>query len=219
MTFVWGPRLLIGVGALALIGLLLALFTLPRRGRRLALIALAIPALGLGYGLYVRQQAQNIPPIHDISTDLVDPPAFSAAVAEARAAVPGANGLDLIAKRAGDGGSFIELQQQAYPDLASVPTGLAPPLAFDIALALAREQGWRLGLIDREAGAIEASDASFWYGFVDDMVVRVRADGSGARIDMRSVSRVGRGDLGANAARMAPYLHELRTRLQAAESR
>lgn len=218
MTYTWGPTLMQGVGALALIALLLALFTPPRRGIGSALIALLIPALGIGYGLYVRQQAQDIPPIHDISTDIIDPPAFSDAVAQARAAVPGVNDLDLLAKRTGDGRAFTELQQVSYADIASIPTGLSTERAFDEALAVAGEQGWTLTRTDRDAGLIEATDRTFWYGFTDDIVVRVRADGSGARVDMRSVSRVGRSDLGANAARMRPYLAEVRRRLAAAES-
>lgn len=219
MTFRLGPQLMMGVGGLALIGLLLALLTPPRRGVWLSLLALAIPAAGIGYGMYVRSQAQGIPPIHDITTDMMDPPAFSESVVQARAAVPGVNSLDLSEKRTGDGRAFTELQQEAYGDLNSIPTGLTPGRAFDEALALVREQrGWRLGHTDRDAGVIEASYESFWYGFVDDIAVRIRPDGSGARIDMRSVSRVGRSDLGANAARMRPYLEELRRRVAEAES-
>jgi uncharacterized protein (DUF1499 family) len=68
---------------------------------------------------------------------------------------------------------------------------------------------------DRDAGIIEATDSTFWYGFTDDIVIRVRAEGTGARVDVRSVSRVGRSDLGANAARMRPYLASLRAALEA----
>ncbi len=218
LTFVWGPRLILGVGALAFVGLLLAIFTPPRRGVLSALLAFLIPALGLGYAFYVRQQAASVPPIHDISTDLVDPPAFSQVVVDARAAVPNSNGLDLLTKRTGDDHLFIELQRQTYPDISHVSTGLPPARAFDAALALAREQEWVVGRVDESAGAIEATAQTFWYGFIDDIAIRVRPDGTGARIDMRSVSRVGRSDLGANAARMQPYLLELRARLQAAES-
>jgi hypothetical protein len=218
MTFVWGPRLVLGVAALALLGLLIAFFTPPRRGVLSAFIALLIPALGLGYAFYARQQASAVPPIHDISTDLADPPAFSSTVADARAAIPQSNGLDLLSKRTGDDHLFVDLQREAYPDVTHVSTGLSHDRAYDIALALAREQNWTIGREDKTGGAIEATAESFWYGFIDDIAIRVRADGSGARIDMRSVSRVGRSDIGANAARMRPFLGELRARLQAAES-
>jgi hypothetical protein len=217
MTYVWGGRVLLVGAGFAAIALLLALLVTPRRGVGLALLALLIPAAGLGCGYYVRSQAAAIPPIHDISTDLVDPPTFSPAVTAARAGVASGNDLDLLNKRTGDGRAFIELQREAYPDIVSIPTGLDRARVFELALALAREQDWTLGIVDAEAGIIEATARTFWYGFTDDIAIRVRADGLGARVDMRSVSRVGRSDLGANAARMRPYLAELRRRLQEAE--
>lgn len=218
MTFVWGPRVLFAAAGAGLIALALAFFTPPRRGVGLALIALLIPALGIGYALYVRNSAASIPPIHDISTDLLDPPSFSEDVARARAQVTRANDLDLLNKRTGDGRAFVDLQREAYPDIRYVSTGLDPARAFDIALSLAREQPWRIGRVDPEAGVIEATAETFWYGFTDDIAIRVRPDGTGARIDMRSVSRVGRSDLGANAKRMRPYLEELRRRVAEAEA-
>lgn len=214
MTFVWGVRVLGAAALLALIALLLALFVSPRRGIVSALIALAIPLAGVSYAAYVRNAAQGIPPIHDISTDLSDPPGFSQAVVDARAAVPQSNDLDLLNKRTGDGRAFVDLQREAYGDIAPIETAVAPGMAWDAALALAREQGWEIGRADRNAGVIEATATSFWYGFVDDIVIRVRATEQGSRVDMRSVSRVGRSDIGANAARMRPYLVELRTRLE-----
>lgn len=218
LTINWGAqRILPAAGVLALIALLLAVFVQPRRGIVAALVALAIPAAALGYAFYVRNAAADIPPIHDISTDLMDPPAFSEPVVQARAQVPSSNDLDLLNKRTGDGRAFTALQQQAYGDIAAIPTGLEPSRAFDIALDLAREQGWTIGRADPQAGMIEATAESFWFGFIDDIAVRVRPDGAGARIDMRSVSRVGRSDLGANAARMRPYLEELRRRVAEAE--
>jgi uncharacterized protein (DUF1499 family) len=167
--------------------------------------------------MYVRNAAADIPPIHDITTDYLDPPGFSDDVAQARRAVTRGNDLDLLNKRVEDGRSFIELQQEAYADITAVPTGLDPARAYDIALDLAREQSWRIGHTDADNGVIEATAESFWYGFIDDIVIRVRADGTGARVDMRSVSRVGRSDLGANARRMRPYLEELRRRFAEAE--
>ncbi len=224
MTFAYGPLLLMGVAVLALIGLLLAFFTPPRRGMGSALIALLIPALGLGYGLYVMKQAQGIPPIHDVSTDLIDPPGFSQSAMAARTAIPGGNDLDLLGAVVPNNPRFgpmarrsvVDVHREAYGDIAAIPTGLGQARAFDLALALAREQNWKLGHIDAASGAIEATSESFWYGFIDDIVIRVRPDGSGARIDMRSVSRVGVSDLGANAARVRAYLAALRVRLEEA---
>lgn len=218
LTYSWGKFVLIGAFAVAVIALVMAYFTPPRRGLLLAFAALLIPASGLGYGLYVGKQAQSIPPIHDISTDLMEPPGFSDEVAALRAAVPGVNDLDLLAKRDNEGAPFTELQRAAYPDITHVSTGLDQTRAFETALALVREQGWSMGRAEAESGAIEAIAESFWYGFKDDIAIRVRADGLGARVDMRSVSRVGRSDLGANAARMRPFLAELRARLENAEA-
>ena len=203
MAFLWGKNVLLGAAALAFIGLLLAWFTQPRRGVGAALLALLIPAAGLGGGQYaLLLSKQN--PIHDISTDLVDPPSFSGAVAAARANVNRGNDLDLLNKRLPDGRAYIEVQREIYPDIASIPTGLDQGRAFDIALTLAREQPWWIGTVNQPSGMIEATTRSLWFGFTDDIAIRVLADGSGARIDMRSTSRVGRSDLGANAARCAP---------------
>jgi hypothetical protein len=216
MTQQWGERILLGGAVFALAGLLLACLVTPRRGRGLALIALLVPLGGIGYGLYLRHEAAELPAIHDVSTDLIDPPSFSDAVARARADVIGSNSLDLLGKRSAEGRAFIELQREGYPDIDSVATGLTQAQAFQVALALAREQKWTLGDVDAARGTIEATARSFWFGFIDDVVIRVRSDGSGARVDMRSVSRVGRVDLGANAARIRPFLRELRLRLEEA---
>jgi uncharacterized protein (DUF1499 family) len=217
MTFTWGPRVLYGAAGLAFVALLLAFLVPPRRGVGLAVAALAVPLLALGYAAYVRNAAQSIPPIHDISTDLDNPPAFSEAVVRARAAVPNSNDLDLLNKFTREGRAFTELQRQHYPEIEPVITSLEPARVFDIALDLAREQGWSIGATNADIGSIEATDRTFWYGFTDDIAVRVRPEGAGARVDVRSVSRVGRSDLGANAKRIGPYLDELRTRLEGAQ--
>lgn len=218
MTITWGPRLLMGASALALIGVLLALFVSPRKGVGPALIALVIPLAGVGYGMYVRKAAADIPPIHDISTDLDNPPAFSEAVVGARAAVENGNDLDLLHKRTREGRAFTDLQRERYPEIQPLTTSLDPARTFDIALELARERGWTIGETNADTGAIEATDRTFWYGFTDDIAIRVRPEGGGARVDVRSVSRVGRSDLGANAKRIGPYLTTLRERLEAAEN-
>jgi uncharacterized protein (DUF1499 family) len=216
MTFVWGPRVLFGAAALALIALLLVMFIPPRKGLSAALIALVIPLLGLGYGMYIRNAAADIPPIHDISTDLDNPPAFSEAIVRARAEIEGGNDLDLLNKTTGEGRFFTDLQRDRYADIAPVVAMVDPARAFNAALDLAREDGWTIGEVNAAAGSFEATDRTFWYGFTDDIAVRVRPEGAGARVDVRSVSRVGRSDLGANAARLRPYLQELSTRLDAA---
>ncbi len=223
MVIGWGPLLLIGTALIAVIALVLGLVIAPRQGRRMALAALIIPLLGLGYAAYVRAGAQALPPIHDISTDMADPPAFSAAIVAERAATPAGNNLERAGVRIPAGAHsgrwsnmlVDEAQRQAFRDLAPIETSAPPQAAFEAALATARAQGWTIGETDPAAGRIEASVQSFWFGFIDDVVVRVRPAGGGARIDVRSVSRVGMSDLGANASRVRKYFVELNARLDA----
>lgn len=224
MTFQLGPLLLMGTAAFAFIGLLLALIVPPRRGRLIALVALLIPAVGLGYGAYAAQQAGKVPPIHDVSTDLVDPPGFSDGVIAEREGVPGGNALDLTTATIPDnprfgpmaGQSVIEAHRAAYGDLKPLVTETPAFDAFTVALDAAEKQpGWVVGKQDAASGVIEARATSFWYGFTDDIAIRVRElpDGSGAQIDVRSVSRVGVSDLGANARRVRAYLDDLNSQL------
>ena len=124
------------------------------------------------------------PPIHDITTDTGDPPAFVAAVA---LNAPGRTDYD-----------------------PAVAESAAPPDAFDRALGVVQQMGWELLAADAGALRIEATDRSFWFGFDDDVVVRVAADGgTGSRIDVRSLSRVGGGDLGVNARRVREFVAAL----------
>lgn len=198
MTFRMGAPILIGAALIALIGLALALLVQPRTGWRSAVLALLIPAMGLTYALHIRQSAQRIPPIHDISTDLANPPAFSPAVLEARTASHAAN--DVVSDP-----QVAAAQRAGYPDIAPIEIAAPPGQAFDRAMAAARAQGWTIGAENRDAGIIEASVRSFWYGFTDDIVVRVTDAGEHCIIDVRSVSRVGQSDLGANAARIRAF--------------
>jgi uncharacterized protein (DUF1499 family) len=101
-------------------------------------------------------------------------------------------------------------QQRAYPDLEPLVLPLPPPQAFAKALAAARASGWQIVSADPGSGRIQAVATTFWFGFKDDVTVRVAPQGAGSRIDVRSRSRVGRGDAGANAARIRSYLKKLR---------
>jgi uncharacterized protein (DUF1499 family) len=148
----------------------------------------------------------TLPRIHDITTDTDNPPTFRA-VLPAREAER-ANSTD---KR---DPQLAQLQKAAYPDLTPVITSLPPTSAFDEALLVARSMpGWTIVAVDVHAGRIEASQRSRWFGFTDDIVLRVVGDEPGSRIDMRSTSRQGRSDYGVNAARIRAYLDALRKRL------
>ena len=141
------------------------------------------------------------PSIHDITTDPDDPPAFMA----------------LLGRRAGrwvsppeyDGPKAAAEQRRAYPDIQ--PLILNAPLtqAFEAAAAAARAMGWETVEADRAAGRIEAIATTRLMRFKDDVVVRLRGDVGGVRVDVRSKSRVGRGDLGTNARRIRRFLAAL----------
>jgi uncharacterized protein (DUF1499 family) len=147
----------------------------------------------------------SVPRIHDITTDTDDPPAFVAAL-PARTAEK-ANSV------AYEGPELAKQQKAAYPDLAPLKVGLPPSEAFKRALDAARTMpGWTVVDSDPASGRIEANETSRWFRFVDDVVIRVAADGSGSRIDIRSVSRQGRSDFGVNARRIRDYIEILKTR-------
>lgn len=147
--------------------------------------------------------ARGAPPIHDITTDPDDPPPF-VAILPLRASAPNPPEYG--------GAEVTEQQRRAYPDIQPLLLQADPRQAFDRASAVVRDLGWEVVAMDRESGRIEAVDTTFWFGFKDDVVLRVRGTPTGTRIDIRSKSRVGRGDIGTNARRV----RELLRRLQAA---
>jgi uncharacterized protein (DUF1499 family) len=190
-----------GVAALVL-GAIAAGLAYMRHSRVQMLVA--APALlaglvALGVPFEFQRRARAVPPIHDISTDLENPPMFDAIVA---LRIDAPNGLD----RSSD---VTALQRQGYPDLA--PLTLPAPLdqAFDRALAVAQEEGWQIVTADKSTGRIEGTDTTPWFGFKDDIVVRLTPWGAGTRVDVRSVSRVGSSDTGTNARRIRRYLEQL----------
>jgi hypothetical protein len=188
---------------LAAAGLASALLLLPRT-RRAGLAGLLV-ALALGAGVAfvpwnALRQARALPPIHDITTDTERPPQF-VAILPLRAGAPN--------PAAYGGADVARAQIGAYPDLRAQRIDAAPADMFRRALQAARDLGWEIVAADAAAGRIEATDTTFWFGFRDDVVIRVEADGAGSRVDVRSVSRVGVGDVGANARRIRAYLQKL----------
>jgi len=184
-----------GAAVLAVIALLMAG---ARRG--LAALALVLGLCAIAPPVLLMRGARSKPPIHDITTDTQDPPAFVAVVPLRKGA---ANPVEY-------GGPEIAAQQKkAYPDLEPAVLPEAPARAFERALAAAKAQGWEMVAAVPAEGRIEATDTTRWFGFKDDVVIRVRPQGTGSRVDVRSVSRVGRGDVGANAARIRAFLGAL----------
>jgi uncharacterized protein (DUF1499 family) len=186
---------------LALVGIIIS--ARGRRGMSAAVAALVIVVATFVLPATWLRQASRVPPIHDITTDLDRPPAF-VAVVPLRAGA--ANPIDYA------GTEIAEKQRQGYPDIAPATLAVPPNQAFDQALAAARSMGWELVASDPASGRIEATDTTFWFGFKDDIVIRVAPAPGGSRVDIRSLSRVGVSDVGTNAARIRKYLTALKGR-------
>jgi|TARA_B110000240_G_scaffold107149_1_gene120678 uncharacterized protein (DUF1499 family) len=141
----------------------------------------------------------NYPPIHDISTNRINPPEF-VAIAPLRADAP--NTLVYGASNNMTPEQLIEQTDEAYPDLVTQLYSESVNEVFEKALAAVDDLGWELVAQDASAGRIEATDTTFWFRFKDDVVLKIDQQGSETAVDVRSVSRVGTGDVGANAIRM-----------------
>jgi uncharacterized protein DUF1499 len=192
------PYVALAIGAIALIALL-AQHSAPLRIGPLAL-AFVVGAVAGAAPLAWARIAREGPPINDITTDTANPPEFKAVIPlRGQSPVPTAYPGEATAAQ----------QRSGYPDLHAVVLSQPPAAAFDAALAAARDMGWNIVASDAAAGRIEATDTTPWFGFTDDIVVRVTRDAPGSRIDVRSASRVGRGDLGANARRIRRYVARL----------
>ncbi|MGZ5100879.1 MAG: DUF1499 domain-containing protein, partial [Usitatibacter sp.] len=166
-----------------------------------------VPVLALGLGLaaalptvVLYKQAEGLPYIHDVTTDTFDPPLFVALLEERKKAPNGA---------AYGGPKIAAEQQRGYPDIKSLVLKAEPKDVMQRAIDAARKLDWEIVSSDAPAGRIEATDTTTWFGFKDDIVVRVRPEGTGSRIDVRSVSRVGRSDVGANAKRIRGFIAKL----------
>ena len=146
--------------------------------------------------------AGSVPAIHNISTDTDNPPQFDKLVAVREAEK--ANPLEY------DAGTLAEQQKAAYPQVKPLISQVSQgEMVNRVAMVLA-DMGMEVVDTNAAAGRVEATDTTFWFGFKDDVVVRVRAEGSGSVVDIRSVSRVGQSDLGKNAERIVAILEALR---------
>ena len=201
----WGFRTGLGLLHYAVFGALgaivLGLAALVAGARVKGLLALVAGLATLAVPLQWRRTADSLPPIHDITTDTEDPPRFVAVLARRGS---DANPADYA------GPALAAQQKAAYPDLASLVLVEPPAAAF----ARVRTALARLGLeevaADEAEGRIEATATTPWFGFKDDVVVRLRPQGAGTRVDVRSLSRVGRSDLGVNARRIRRILEALK---------
>jgi uncharacterized protein (DUF1499 family) len=191
-----------GIAAAAAAAVLVLLLVVPRWRVRpwVPVLALCIALAAVAPPLIALSHAKAVPPIHDITTDTFDPPVFVALLAERNKSPNGASY---------GGPEVAALQQKGYPDIKSLVVKTAPAETVQRALDAARSLGWEVVSIDPPSGRIEATDTTSFFGFKDDIVVRVRPDAGGSRVDVRSVSRVGKSDIGANAARVREFLRKL----------
>jgi hypothetical protein len=200
------PRTAQYIGAAAVAISLLGVVSARMGGRRGWAAVALVGVIAGGVCAYApwqfRENAAVNGRINDITTDTENPPTFEAVMPlrEAARAVPVIYG----------GASTAEQQRAVYPDIVSAHLSLPLDQAFTVAYVAVRKMGWRVIATDGERGRIEATDRTFWYGFTDDIVVRVTHDGGASRIDIRSKSRVGSGDAGTNARRIRSYLAALK---------
>jgi uncharacterized protein (DUF1499 family) len=194
--------ILIGLAAFA------AIWQNGSRGMSRILLALVIDVAVLAYPAYLGLQYRKLPPIHDITTDPIDPPRFDA----------------LARLRAGDGANTAvyaglysaEQQRQAYPDIEPVDLEVPVQRAYELTLQLINRRKWlvideRPPAPPRRIGHIEAVARTPIMGFREDVSIRVVPDGDDSRVDIRSSSRYFESDLGSNAARVTKLIDDLNT--------
>jgi uncharacterized protein (DUF1499 family) len=187
--------------AVSIAGLILSRRQLSRLRLILSISGILIGLLVVGVLWSWWHTAQTVPAIHDITTDTDNPPSF-VSILPLRKDAP---------NMADYGGPEIAAKQKtAYPDLAPAMLPLPPSQVFEQALQAARDMGWTIVNSNPLEGRIEAIDTTFWFGFKDDIVIRIVAVNQGSRIDVRSVSRVGRSDVGTNAKRIRKFLKKLK---------
>ncbi|HWZ43435.1 MAG TPA: DUF1499 domain-containing protein [Candidatus Saccharimonadales bacterium] len=206
----WGLTALLTVPIAFLIGIVAVILALIgiRSSTTKGLAGRGIARVGLLSGLVaVGLSTMNIlgavrNPIHDVTTDTVNPPQFSA-VLPLRTG-PAINPVTYDEKTARE-------QHKVYPDIAPLDLNVSPSQAYDRALAAARAMGWEIVASDPAQGRIEATATTLLYGFKDDVAIRIAPSASGSRVDVRSLSRIGQSDVGANARRVRAYLAKIRS--------
>jgi uncharacterized protein (DUF1499 family) len=138
-------------------------------------------------------------PLHDITTDAVNPPLFDRSLPQ----------LGKASYPTGEGREWAALQQHLNPNLQPLHLALRENQAFPVALRATRDAGWHIVAADPQNGRIIAWDTSFWFGITDDIVVRLIAEKAGTRVDVRAAAREEKSDFGANARRICHYLKAL----------
>jgi uncharacterized protein DUF1499 len=205
-----GLSILVGLAAFA------AIWQNGSRGMSRILIALLIDAIVLAYPTYLGLQYRKLPPIHDITTDPIDPPRFEA----------------LAGLRAGEGANSAvyaglysaEQQRIAYPEIETVELEMPVQRAYEVTLQLVNKRKWlvideRAPQLPRRIGRIEAVARTPIMGFREDVSIRVTPDGDDSRVDIRSSSRYFESDLGSNAARVTKLIEDINSAAEAANAK
>ena len=164
------------------------------------IMALLLSTIAIAIPLSMLNKGKSVPPIHDISTDLVNPPEF-VAIAPLRADAP--NPVEYA------GVEVATQQRAAYPELQTLNYPQSKSELVEATKQAIDHLGWQLVNIDADQGIVEATDRTMWFGFKDDVIVRITDNGSRRLVDIRSKSRVEGSNLGKNAERIHGFIEEL----------
>lgn len=211
LTVDYGTKLMMLTFFVALIALVFALMSKPRKGWLTALLCLALPAVGLGFGKNMKTKARSLPFIHDITTDTQNPPSFTQGIIVRRELNKCSNALGYVGATIGTSGTLVSAAQvKAYPDVRTLVFSDSPSDLYKRAFSVVEDMGWQMATTSEERGIIEATESSFWFGFKDDIAIRIRpSEGGGSILDMRSVSCDGGSDIGVNANRIRRFRDKL----------
>ena len=169
------------------------------------IMALLLSTIAIAIPLSMLNKGKSVPPIHDISTDLVNPPEF-VAIAPLRAAPLRADAPNPVEYA---GVEVATQQRAAYPELQTLHYPQSKSKLVEATKQAINNLGWQLVNIDADQGIIEATDRTMWFGFKDDVIVRITDNGSRRLVDIRSKSRVEGSNLGKNAERIHGFIEEL----------
>ncbi len=200
----WALYLGAGAAVLALVMLVIPKTRASNASVLAAALLVGLATAWVPYSAY--RTARSVPAIHDITSNTLNPPAFVAILPlRASASNPPEYMGEEIAKQ----------QREAYPDIKTLRLNKPAGEVFRAALKSAQALGWDIVAEAPAEGRIEATITTFWFGFKDDVVIRIVGVGESSDLDIRSKSRVGRSDLGANAARIRRFVSELESTVQA----
>lgn len=200
----WSVYIAAGAGVVALLAFVAAAVAKHTANAVLGLTGAIVAAALVLPAWQIQRTGATVPRIHDITTDIDNPPAF-VAIVPLRKNAPNPPSYD--------GAKTAAEQKTAYADIQPVQLAMPPAQAYQHALDVAQAMGWEIVATAPAQGRIEATDSTFWFGFKDDVVIRVSDAGNQAsRIDVRSKSRVGRNDFGTNAKRVRAYLRNVAAR-------